>query len=147
KAEVSVQDLVLPLAADLVIAGGLTVVFWRLFWRNQLAGYVAAVLAALFVGGGYEPRLGLFYAVISVVIPVQRLGVFEGPIISSLFLAVIFLVCWQIGRGVSWIVSHFSWRARDLVRAVAIAGSITFAFQAASAIVSLAESWPQFFYK
>ncbi len=147
RAEVTVQDLILPFGFDLLVAALITGAFWRLYRRRPLTGYVAAVLSAIIIGTGYEARLGQIYGLIGALIPVSGLGGLEGSVYSLAFMLIIGVLSWLVGRAVAGVAKRFNWRERDVPRAIAIAISLTFVFQAVPSAVTIIQSWPQYFYK
>jgi hypothetical protein len=147
KSEVAVQDLILPVLFDLLVAGVVTGLFWRFYRRNELMGYTAAVLFALTIGTGYESRFGQAYNWISALLPIPVPDSVKGPLFSLIFLLIIFVLSKIGAAAIARFVGRKSWRQRDVMRAITITITITFVFQAVPAIFTIAQSWPQYFYR
>lgn len=145
--EVSGPDLVLPILLDLSIGVFVTAIVWRVYRRDRLAGFLAAIMAATIFGSGYDGRLSSVYSLISAFIPASGLGQAQGIIYSLVFIALTSVLALTTGRLLSRLAARHTKRSDELVTALFIATAVTFAFQVIPTIQTVANAWPQYFYK
>ncbi|HSX01998.1 MAG TPA: hypothetical protein VLI05_01645 [Candidatus Saccharimonadia bacterium] len=145
--QVAVQDLYLPTATILLTTLVVWAIFYRLWRRDALAGYSAALLTTAFFSFNYDGRLTALYPFLQALVPTSALGFLEGPVFSLVFMAAIVLGAYWTGRGVSRAVAGRRWPAREIMAAATIAITATFVFQALPTMHDLVVAWPQFFYK
>lgn len=144
--QVSVQDLILPVVLATLAAAIVTAVFGR---RSRLArgGYFAALLTVALLTNGYESRLQAVYPALQAVLPLNSLGGLESPMISLIFIILIFAGAYWVGRGLVAVIKRFNWSQRDISVAIGIAIAAAFLFQGLPTARDLVIEWPQFFYK
>jgi len=146
--EVRVQDLVLPVALDLLLAVVIVAALRRLYRRHQLAGLVAGCLTAAVVSNGFESRLQASYSLISALMPIPGLaGSLQGFVFSIVFFG---LAAGLAALAASWLgrlVRRRNWSEAEFARAVVIAITVVFLLVLAPVGRALAVAWPQFFYR
>jgi len=145
--EVAVQDLVLPILGLVLIAAVLASIFYRLFRRRTMGGFIATLLTGVLLTNNYEGRLSSVYPIISAFTPLPRLDSIEGSVFSVIFMIIIVAAAWWVGKlADAWIKRH-NWNARDIVVGLLIAVSLTFVIVASPTVKTIAQAWPQYFYK
>lgn len=144
--EIAVQDLWVPMALGTGVALLTGAAMWRLFRRQPLGGYIAALLATLLLTGGYEGRLTNIYPVLAAFSPLN-LGGSEGAIFSLIFIAIIIFGSRQIGMIIASAIARRTDRTGDILAGIGIAIAVTFALQFIPVGKAIAGAWPQYFYK
>lgn len=145
--EVAVQDLVLPLLGLVLIATVIASLYLRLFRRRLMAGFVATLLAGVLLTNNYDGRLGNIYPLIASLIPLPKLDGVEACVFSLVFIALILVAAHWIGRLIDDGIRRRGWNAKDIVVGALIAITISFLFVASPAVKTIAQAWPQYFYK
>jgi len=145
--EVSVQDLVLPLILDVIVAAIIAGLFTWAWRRSRLGGYVSAILAMLALGGDYNSRLTGGYQWLQHLTGLPALDGWMGVVVSLIAVALTLAASYGLGRLASMAVKRTGWPERDLAIALSIAIAATFIFKAGPVAGDLAAEWPQFFYR
>lgn len=145
--QLAVQDLILPVILDLLLTCLVASIFYRMWTKSRLAGYLSAVLATLILTNGYEGRLQGIYQPLQAILPTPYLGGFEGVLLSLVFSALIFTAAGYCGRFLASWPGHRTVRASEVVKAITIAITVTFGLMLLPALGAIISEWPQFFYK
>lgn len=144
--QVSVQDLVLPIIQNLLVALIVAAMFYRQFTRHRLRAIVSAAMATALFTTSYDSRLNNIYPLFHALIPVVLPGDSEGVVFSLIFIGLILGLSYVLGRLLGFIIERRRWPQRDLAVAFGLTVTATFLFLAVPSIKSLAQAWPQFFY-
>ena len=96
--QVSVQDLVLPIILNLITATIVTAVFLPFGVKNKLAAYLSATLVILTLTNSYQDRFTAIFPFLKALVPITGLQDLEAPIFNLLFILLIFIIFFFIGR-------------------------------------------------
>lgn len=142
--QLSVQEILLPLAVNMVAATVISLLFYRMWRHNRLGAYTAAILATAFVTTSYDQRITAIMPSLQAILPLPNLG--DG-FYSLVFLAGLLLACYWLGRAVARLAVQYKWNIKNILTGVSIAIAVTFLLELIPAVRDLALAWPQFFYK
>ncbi|MDB5178606.1 MAG: hypothetical protein JWN01_549 [Patescibacteria group bacterium] len=146
--QVTAQDLVVPVILTLLTATAISAGFYRVWRRDQLGGYVAAVLVALVLSGEYDDRFDTVYQWIHgwLFLPKEPVGM-VGVVGSLLMIGLTCIGAYWLGRVAAGAARRWVGKQRDVQIALLIMIVATFGFKAVPLAWDLAVEWPQFFYK
>ncbi len=145
--QVSVHDLILPVILNLAAAALVAAVFYRLWRRDQVAGYAAGIITAVLFGMDYDDRLEAITPLFQAIVPLPALEGAELAVFSLIFMALIITGAYWAGRGLSVVVAARRWKVTDVVMGATIAITATFLFKFVPLAWNVAVEWPQFFYE
>lgn len=144
--QVSVQDLIMPLALSAVTAAVTAAVYYRWSGRDRLGATVAAVTATLVFASNFDGRVTQVTPVFEALSPFGLGGV-EGLVFAIVLAIIVLYLARQLGRAVSGFTQARGWKEHDIATAIVIAVTATFAFQLFAVAKDLVIEWPQFFYR
>ncbi len=142
---VSGQDLVVPTILSLLTATIVTIVFYRLYRRNALAGYIAAILSTVVFSNGYEIRFQAVLPLLRALNPIPSLQ--SEAVFSVVFMIIIFCLAYLVGRIISKIVTAKTHSSARLKTGLTIIIAVVFILQIVPLLRALIIEWPQFMYR
>jgi hypothetical protein len=141
--ETSVQDLILPILLNILVATILAGIFYRAFRHNRFRALLATVVIAAILSDSYQSKLGGIISTVNSILPFTApdwLIAIAYPVTMGYL---IYLLAGVIDRQVA--KRHLS--KRDITVAGMIMIGVIFISQAVPTVENLAAAWPQYFYK
>ena len=144
--QVSVQDLALPIILSLITAAFVTAILFPFWVKSKLATYFSATLVILTLTGNYQERLSAISPLIKAFLPISGLEDFEPLVFSLIFIFLIFVLFYFIGKLTTYFFTQMRWKHNDISTFITITITLTFLFQFLPITKTLYNEWPQFFY-
>jgi hypothetical protein len=140
--ETSIQELLLPLLLDVLVATVIALSFFPFFLRDRFRFYLSAIVLTYIVANGFQARLGGTLSTIGSLLPLDLAPQFlEVAYLGGLVAAICF--------GASVIdrqLSKRKWPVKELIGGIGVAVLIIFLTEFVPTVKDLAGAWPQFFY-
>lgn len=144
---VTLVDLAVPLILSTLSALITALVYYRLYQKNPIAGYLAGLFSISILTVNFNNRLNDVYNIIASLNPFPELKQFQSPLFSLVLIIIVFLVGLLIGRIVSYWIQISSFKSLDFVGGMFIFVLVAFGISATVSLKTIIVEWPQFFYR
>ena len=139
-------DLILSLILSGLTAGFVTILFFRLFREDRLAGTAGALMTMFLIGGDFEDRLKGITPVFNAINPLPDLGAWQIAFYTLIFLVLVFFIARYVGILLSRICTKRNAPVKEVLGGVTVAIGVIFLIQLTPAIRDFVLAWPQYTY-
>jgi hypothetical protein len=141
--ETSVQDLILPVALNVLVVTIIAAVTFRAFLRHRLTIFLTGVFLTVILTNSYETKLTGINNSVNALLPFT----ISPFVFSIVYLVVVVWLTYLVARWLSRLVRRSKWAHREFIPVITIIIGVIFISQLVPTVRNLAAAWPQFFYR